>query len=83
MSDGEVVFEQDGYTVVDSSVGRLYLKKNGQELAWCWHDSPNAKDFPNWIVKWEKNARNQIENLEDRIDELKRKQERFRTLLGD
>ena len=84
MSDSdEVVFKQDQYkVVVKSPLGRYHLMYDMQELAWCWFESKHGRDFPKWIISYEKNARKQIDSLQRRINNLKEQQDNFKMILG-
>jgi len=67
----ELVFEQDGYSVYNGiRHARYYLVKNGKCLAGKNNCTSDVGEWSKWIKKFEKNALDQLERLDDRIDEL-------------
>ena len=75
------IAEQDGFTMYDALPwGRYVLVKNGKEVAF-----KNKGDFPpsidKWVNSWCKNARKQIEKLDERRQELLIEQQEVRSML--
>ena len=67
----ELIFEQDGYSVyIKPRHGRYYLVKNGKSVASKNSCTADVGNWAKWIAKFEKNALNQLERLNDRMEEL-------------
>ena len=64
---------------------RYYLVKNGRDLAWKNYSSISMtfKEAEKWVAKWRKNAKFQIEQLDERIADLQLEQAEIRFLIDE
>ena len=85
----ELVYTNSSYSVFRNTRLRLYfLVRNGRRVADKQMSARDILPFDNegvvsWIAKWEKNARNQIERLRQRIEDLEAEAREIEQTLGD
>jgi len=53
-----------------ANIGRYYLVTNNMRVAQKNTTNETEADFSKWIVKWKKNARSQMDNLQNRANDL-------------